>query len=156
MISIFLGIENNPNKLYIFEKLRLSSRRWCYFQGCSCYKNCILATISMLAPNADSNQNCSIARPKSDNLIRKRKQILIQRRSANYSSPNSRKVTSKWKAKNVIPEYLTYFFKFSFWCNFAAIWARIISGPALDQDFFSLSNKIVRFGFHDATILVLQ
>ena len=31
VISIFLGIENNPNKLYVFEKLRLSSRRWCYF-----------------------------------------------------------------------------------------------------------------------------
>ena len=52
VIPIFLGIGNNPNKLYIFEKLRLDSRRWCYFQGCSCYKKCTLATISTLAPNA--------------------------------------------------------------------------------------------------------
>ena len=37
-----------------------------------------------------------------------------------------------------------------------AIWSGIISGPALDQDFFSHSNEIVRFGSHDATILSNQ
>ena len=95
VISISLDIGNNPNKLYISEKLRSSSRRWCYFQGCSCYTKCTLATISMLTQNADSNQSCSIVRLKSDNLIRKRKQILIQHRSGNYSISNSHEVTSK-------------------------------------------------------------
>ena len=102
VISISLDIGNNPNKLYIFEKLRSGSRRWCYFQGCSCYKKCTLATISMLAPNTQfESKFCSIVRPKSDNLIRKGNKFLIQRRSGNYSSPNSREVTSKWKFEKV-------------------------------------------------------
>ena len=155
VISIFLDIGNNPNKLYIFEKLRSGSRRWCYFQGCSCYKKCTLATISMLAPNTQfESKFCSIVRPKSDNLIRKGNKFLIQRRSGNYSSPNSREVTSKWKFEKVGEILRNHVFGFSFWCNFAAIWARIICRPALNQDLFSLSNEIIRFGSRNATILV--
>ena len=79
--------------------------------------------------------------------------ILAQIAAKLHQNENLMKIIDFEKVGEILRNHVFYF---SFWCNFMAIWSGIISGPALDQDFFSLSNKIVRFGFHDATILVLQ
>ena len=49
-----------------------------------------------------------------------------------------------------------WYIESSFWCNFAAIWTRNISGPPFDQKLFSLSDKIISFWVHDATIYRIQ